>query len=77
MFRRKQRKIQPHFSSKEKSEHKKVTNLLVINLLLIKLLLIKLFVINLLLAKKRISCRIYANLTLVFDKKKNNHYLCS
>ena len=46
MFRRKQRKIQPHFSSKEKSEHKKVINLLVINLLLIKLLLIKLFVIN-------------------------------
>jgi hypothetical protein len=46
MFRRKQRKIQPHFSSKEKSEYKKVINLLVIKLLLINLLLIKLFVIN-------------------------------
>ena len=35
MFRRKQRKIQPHFSSKEKSEHKKsnklVSNKLVTN----------------------------------------------
>ena len=72
MFRRKQRKIQPYFSSKEKSEHKKV-----INLLLKKLLLIKLLLIKLLLAKKRIPCRIYTNLTLVFDKKKNNHYLCS
>ena len=41
MFRRKQRKIQPHFSSKEYTEHKKVINLLLINLLLIKLLLAK------------------------------------
>ena len=51
MFRRKQRKIHPHFSSKEKSEYKKVINLLVIKLLVIKLLVIKLLVIKLLLIK--------------------------